>query len=183
MLENLKMSLRLSETLSFEDPFSYPSPNPSHNTYTLNLPSRNRGLYFTTGLLFFITVTIIHYLLIVGKIITPHLFLKKKKIYLLNYLAASGLNCDTWDLRSLLQHEGSLVVACGIRPWPAIEPGSLHWGILATGPPGKSLFLFLNNGLDQRRKCVTLLNCYIIITQLLPYFPVTKLGSKVPIGN
>lgn len=116
MLENLKMSLRLSETLSFEDPFSYPSPNPSHNTYTLNLPSRNRGLYFTTGLLFFITVTIIHYLLIVGKIITPHLFLKKKKIYLLNYLAASGLNCDTWDLRSLLQHEGSLVVACGIRP-------------------------------------------------------------------
>lgn len=81
MLENLKMSLRLSETLSFEDPFSYPSPNPSHNTYTLNFPSRSHGLYFTTGLLFFITVTIIHYLLIVGKIITPHLFLKKKNLF------------------------------------------------------------------------------------------------------
>lgn len=81
MLENLKMSLRLSETLSFEDPFSYPSPNPSHNTYTLNFPSRSYGLYFTTGLLFFITVTIIHYLLIVGKIITPHLFLKKKNLF------------------------------------------------------------------------------------------------------
>ena len=52
MLENLRMSLRLSETLSFEGPFSHPSPNPSHNTYTLNFPSRNRGLYFTTGLLF-----------------------------------------------------------------------------------------------------------------------------------
>ena len=112
MLENLRMSLRLSETLSFEDPFSYPSPNPSHNTYTLNFPSRNRGLYFTTGLLFLITVTIIHYLLIVGKISTPHLLLKKKSI---NYLAASGLNCNTWDLRSLLQHAGSLAVACGIQ--------------------------------------------------------------------
>ena len=75
MMENLRMSLRLSETLSFEGPFSHPFPNPSHNTYTLNFPSRNHGLYFTTGLLFLNTVTIIHYLLIVGKIITPHLLL------------------------------------------------------------------------------------------------------------
>ena len=28
-------------------------------------------------------------------------------------------------------------------PWPGIEPGPLHWqhGVLATGPPGKSLFV------------------------------------------
>lgn len=105
MLENLKMSLRLSETLSFEDPFSYPSPNPSHNTYTLNFPSRSHGLYFTTGLLFFITVTIIHYLLIVGKIITPHLFLKKKKsIYLI-----------IWLLRVLIATHGILDLYCSMK--------------------------------------------------------------------
>lgn len=108
------MSLRLLETLPLEDPFSYPSPNPSHNTNTFNFHPRNHGLYYTTGLLLLITAAVIHYLLTVGKIITPHLLLLKKKIYLLNYLAASGLNCDTWDLRSLLQHAGSLVVACGI---------------------------------------------------------------------
>ena len=104
------MSLRLLETLPLEDPFSYPS----HSTNTLNFHPRNHGLYYTTGLLLLITAAVIHYLLTVGKIITPHLLLLKKKIYLLNYLAASGLNCDTWDLRSLLQHAGSLVVACGI---------------------------------------------------------------------
>lgn len=105
MLENLRMSLRLSETLSFEDPFSYPSPNPSHNTYTLNFPSRNHGLYFTTGLLFLITVTIIHYLLVVGKISTPHLLLKKKKsIYLI-----------IWLLQVLIATHGILDLCCSMQ--------------------------------------------------------------------
>ena len=37
--------------------------------------------------------------------------LKKKKVI---NLAAPGLSCSTWDLRSSLQHEGFLVAACGI---------------------------------------------------------------------
>ena len=38
---------------------------------------------------------------------------------------------------------------CGrqhLVPWPRMEPSPLHWerGVLATGPPGKSVFSFLN---------------------------------------
>ena len=49
-------------------------------------------------------------------------FKKKKFIY---YLAVPGLSWSLWDLAS----------------WPGIELGPLHWelGVLATGPPGKSL--------------------------------------------
>ena len=54
------------------------------------------------------------------------------------YLAAPGLSCSTWNL---------LVAVCGIQfPDQQSNPGPLQWehGILATGPPGKSLFhLFL----------------------------------------
>ena len=68
-------------------------------------------------------------------------FLKK---YWFIYLAASGLNCF---------HVACGIFSCGMRtlsssmwdlvPWPGIEPGPLHWkhGVLATGPPGKSLFV------------------------------------------
>ena len=38
--------------------------------------------------------------------------LKKKKNYLLIYLAVPGLNCSTQDLGSSLWHAGSLVAAC-----------------------------------------------------------------------
>ena len=39
------------------------------------------------------------------------------------------LNCSMW----------------GLVPWPGMEPGPLHWkhGILVTGPPGKSSYLYL----------------------------------------
>ena len=30
------------------------------------------------------------------------------------YLAVPGLSCGTWDLRSSLEHAGSLVVACEV---------------------------------------------------------------------
>ena len=58
------------------------------------------------------------------------MFLIKKVIYLLDY-------GGSW-----LWHAGSLVAACGIEfPDLALNPGPLHWehGVLATGPPGKSL--------------------------------------------
>ena len=45
---------------------------------------------------------------------------------------------------SQLWHEGSLVVICGIWfPEQGSNPGPLHWecGVLAMGPPGKSLKL------------------------------------------
>ena len=58
------------------------------------------------------------------------IFLEKK----FNYLAVLGLSCPTWNLWSLLQHAGSLVVgckllvgACGICfPDQGLKPGSLH---------------------------------------------------------
>ena len=64
--------------------------------------------------------------------------LKKKKLK--TYLAWLGLshgtgvfNCSTWDL----------------VPRPGIEPGPLHWerGVLATGPPVKSLVSLFGFGL------------------------------------
>ena len=36
------------------------------------------------------------------------------KVFILFYPSAPGLSCSTWDLRSSLQHAGSLAVACGI---------------------------------------------------------------------
>ena len=59
-----------------------------------------------------------------------------------------------WDLS--LQHMGSLVEACGLSfsnacgilvPWPGIKPTSpaSEGGFLTTGPPGKSLQLFLES--------------------------------------
>ena len=58
------------------------------------------------------------------------LFLKK---ILFIYLAVAGLSCSMWDP----------------APWPGIEPRPLHWehGVLAIGPPGKSLnWILLANG-------------------------------------
>ena len=45
-----------------------------------------------------------------------------------------------------LQHSRSLAEACGIQfPHRELNPGPLHWehGVLATGPPGKSLIQLL----------------------------------------
>lgn len=72
-------------------------------------------------------------------------------------LAAPNLSCHTWDPPHLLQHMGSfklwhvrpLAVTCELFScvgWDLVprpgdrNPGPLHWafGILATGPPGKS---------------------------------------------
>ena len=51
-----------------------------------------------------------------------------------------GLSCATWNHQSLSWHTGSLVVAC---VYQRLNPGPLHWEcrVLATGPPGKSLFM------------------------------------------
>ena len=68
------------------------------------------------------------------------------------YLAVSGLSCSAQTF--YLGLAGSVVVACGFRGpmacgilvlWPGIEPASpeLQGGVLATGPPGKSLLSFL----------------------------------------
>ena len=56
--------------------------------------------------------------------------------YLFIYLAAPGLSCSTWDIRSY----------CGMWdpfPWPGVEPRALYWesAVLPTGPPGNSLVL------------------------------------------
>ena len=68
-----------------------------------------------------------------GVTVLLFLFLKKK-IYLFIWLhrvlvAACGI--FSWGMRDPV-------------PWPGIEPGPLHWerGVLATGPPGKSLAYF-----------------------------------------
>ena len=64
------------------------------------------------------------------------------------YLPAPSLSCGMLDLWSLLQHVGSLfvaceplVVACEIQfPDQELNTGRLRWEyeVLATGPPGKS---------------------------------------------
>ena len=62
------------------------------------------------------------------------------------YLAALGLSCGTPDLPSLLQHMGLLVAACRIKfSDQESNLGPLHgeYGILETGPAGKSLGMFL----------------------------------------
>ena len=61
-------------------------------------------------------------------------------LYLFIYLATLGLSCSMWDLQ--FQHTESLVVAYGPQfPDQGSNWGSLHLelGLLATGPPGKSL--------------------------------------------
>ena len=53
--------------------------------------------------------------------------------------------CGTWDPQSSLGHPESLVAACGIYfPDQESSLGPLHGEheVFATGPPGKSLFLF-----------------------------------------
>ena len=70
------------------------------------------------------------------------LYLSKNK-YVFIYLPELDLGCSTWDLPSLLQHAGSL----GRRMWNLVpsNPGPLPWEcrVSATGPPGKSLELYL----------------------------------------
>ena len=59
-------------------------------------------------------------------------------------MAASGLSCCTWDLRSSMQHVESLAVACGIlSPDQGSNSAPLHCesGVLATGPPYLNLNL------------------------------------------
>ena len=57
-------------------------------------------------------------------------FFKKDYLFLF-ILSAQGLSCNMWDL----------------VPWPGVEPRPLHWehGVLATGPPGKSLRICIFN--------------------------------------
>ena len=52
-----------------------------------------------------------------------------KYLFLFIYLAAQGLSCGMWDL----------------VPQPGIKPRAQHWEltVLATGPPGESLFWIL----------------------------------------
>ena len=66
--------------------------------------------------------------------------------YLFIYLAASGLNCGTWDI---LVAECGIVFSCSmwdLDPWPGSNSGPVHWvcGVLATGPPGNTLRFLLN---------------------------------------
>ena len=70
-----------------------------------------------------------------------HLFFKNSI-----YLAMPGLSCGMRDPPSSLQHVGSLVAACG-NEFPeqgsSLGPLDGEHGVLATGPPGKSLLLHL----------------------------------------
>ena len=81
-------------------------------------------------------------------------FLKK---FIFIYLVVLGLSCSMHDLQSPLQDAESLAAACellgatrGIQfPDQQSNPSPLCWesGVLATGPPGKSLptsFFFFN---------------------------------------
>ena len=64
------------------------------------------------------------------------------------YLAVPALSCSTWDLHSFIRHMGPLVAVRGILfPDQGSSPGLLHWewGVLAPGPPGKSLSSVLRN--------------------------------------
>jgi len=63
------------------------------------------------------------------------------------YLAVLGFSCGSWDLWSLFQYAGSLVLACGLQfSNQGSNLGSLHWehGASATGPLGKSLLSLFN---------------------------------------
>ena len=53
-------------------------------------------------------------------------------------LALPGFHCSTWDLHC---HEPVSCSKQDLVPWPGIEPRPQAWerGVLATGPPGKSL--------------------------------------------
>ena len=61
------------------------------------------------------------------------------------YLAVLCLSWGVWDL----------------VPWPRIKPGPLHWdhGVLATGPPEKSLFPFFKTTIISPFNLVQLLSC------------------------
>ena len=55
-------------------------------------------------------------------------FFKEEFFKIFIYLAAPVLSCGTWDLRSSLQHMGSLIVVCGIQfPDQGSNRGPLHW--------------------------------------------------------
>ena len=65
-------------------------------------------------------------------------FFKKKIIYLAALV--SIVTHGTFDVQ--LRHVASFSCGmCDLVPWVGIESRSLHWehGVLATGPPGKSL--------------------------------------------
>ena len=63
--------------------------------------------------------------------------LKKKYLFtwLHQVLVVCGIQALSWGMWNLV-------------PWPGIEPGPLHWkqGVLAMGPPGKSLTSLLKWG-------------------------------------
>lgn len=56
-----------------------------------------------------------------------------------------GLSCSIRHLCTLLPHANPIMQQRDLVPQPGIEPRTLHWecGVLATGPPGKSLSLLL----------------------------------------
>ena len=96
------------------------------------------------------------------------LFLIKKKCLfcfkIFIYLAAQGLSCSMWDLRSSRKHAGSLAASCGIRKWltawfvviPTVVielgPLALGVGVLATGPPGRLPNPLRSSVLGPRKK-------------------------------
>ena len=57
-----------------------------------------------------------------------------------------ALSCSTMYLRILLPMQTLIWDMWDLVPQPGIEPRTLHWecGVLATGPPGKSLSLSLS---------------------------------------
>ena len=78
-----------------------------------------------------------------------HSLISNFLFFLIYLFGCTGLSCSTWDLLSLLWHEGSLIVqvnlSCsmwGRLLWPGIKrrgPLPLCWErrALVTGPPGK----------------------------------------------
>ena len=76
----------------------------------------------------------------------------------------SGLSYGTWDLGSSLWHTNSSLLSCEIQfPDQGLNQGSLYWdnGVLAPGPPGKSLIGF-------NFRC---------------QFPISGLSSSLPIDS
>ena len=88
-------------------------------------------------------------------------------MFIFIHLAALGLSYGTQGIGSLLQRVGSLVVASGIwLPAQGSNSGCLHWehGVLATEPPGKSLFCAFG---EQATEAGSGLTLYFYIRHIL----------------
>ena len=72
------------------------------------------------------------------------------KLFLFFYLASLGLICSMqdlclWHVGSLLESCKLLVAACRTKfPGQGSNPGPLHWSLLTTRPPRKSLIVFFS---------------------------------------